>query len=470
MKTKKLGHDLLEMFSKMNKKDFKSFRNYSFSVAAKATTANQILEYIDKYYPNLDTPKLEEEYAFSKIFKGETFSKTKIYGGVSDLRKQLNNFLILEHLKENDFEKNSLLLKIYEDLKIDNQVQRQLKLIERTLQQKKSQTSEFWINKLQVSHENYFNLHLEKIAKEKGKLETIIEDLDNFHALAKLKYACEIYSRTDVINEQHKEIKYLADILKQDWSKTSILHHLYHLAYQLIITRKEASYFQLKSQVIENIDALNQQDRYVLLTYLANHSAYCLRKGEQKFGKEVLDLFKYQIQHNLFIIKGHFDATVFSNIVDLAGGFGEHKWSKEFMEKWRVYLKDKDRDLVLNFCNGLYLFWKDEYNSALGIFCSDFKKNAGFNLKSRLLRLACKHGNKNINDIKVLEECAALKNYLYRESITNESTNNAALNFVKIIKQLVSFQPDKGKILRKLEGYEAIHYKSWLKKKINELA
>ena len=370
-------------------------------------------------------------------------------------------------MKDSPFEKALALKKIYENLKLDKQAQEQHKKMDAAIAESSENEVWFWVKKLQVSHESFFDLNAKKITLKGRKIRTVLSDLDNFYALAKMKYACEVYNRAQIINEPPEPIQHLNNILSKNWQSTSLSHYLYQICLQLIQTREDSYYYELKKIITEQKNNINQ-DFHILITYLINHTAYHIKKGNQAFGREAFELFKYKVEDNTLLVNGFFDINHFVNMVDLSSALGEFEWCEKFINQNQDKLKEGTRALVLEFCFAIFHFWKKDFDETLNLLNKNFRENIFFDIKARLIRLACKYElGENIEHI--LSECNATDIYARRNLTAHLSLRTATLSFINIFKKIISFQPNKERILIQLDEAKFILYKSWLIKKIEKL-
>jgi hypothetical protein len=464
------NHKLFQIIEKLTRKKFLAFCSYSTKMHNENCDENQLLAYLNKISPQFEEKKLDKETAFKKAFKQSSFDEKRMNNAIAELGKRLQDYLLFQHVKNASFEKEYAMLKVYEELKADNLIKKQIKKLNLTLG--KSQTKDTWyyINKIKIAHENYYNPFLERISLEGEKVEKLLTDIDDFYILSKLKYACEVLGRTQVVKEDEIEIKLLEEVLQSDPSSISILHALYHLAFKMIKHRDDSYFFKLKEEILLNSTLINHQDQYILLAYLSNHCAFRFKEGNISFRPPAFEIYKFRLENNFLITNGYFDENQFTNIVDLATSFGKISWAKIFMKEWKTHLTESHYNDVVSLCEGIVLFREKQYDSALSIFCGSYKKNSSSDIRARLLRIACKYEKERHNDIEhVLRECANLETYISREAIAHPTTKKSVLAYVKIIKKLLNISNDKAKILSALNNYKHILYKSWLLEKIEEL-
>ena len=464
------NHKLFQIIKKLPRKKFLAFCVYSNKMHDKNCDENKLLAYLKSISPNFEEKKLEKETAFKKAFKQTNFDEKRMNNAIAELGKRLQDYLLFQHIKNASFEKEYAMLKIYEELKADKLAKKQIKKLDATLEKSKSTDNWYWSNKIKAAHEDYYNPHLERIALEGERLKSILTDADNFYVLAKLKYACEFFSRTQVVEEEEVEIKFLDEIIACDWTKVSILHALYQSALEMIRNRDDDYFFKLKEGILTSTQHINPQDSYILLIYLNNHCAFRLKEGNLHFKGEVLKLFKYKSENNLLIANGYINEDLFTNIVDLSTVLGEISWAKAFLNSQKIHLHESYQTEVVNLCRGIILFREKYFEKAIPYFCKSYKQNSNSDIRARLLRIDCKYElTKNEGSEYILRECLNLETYISRESIINSTTQQSALSHIKVVKRLLSLLPDKIKLLSFLKEQKHIFYKSWLTEKIDEL-
>lgn len=70
----------------------------------------QLFQYIQKYHPDLDSPKLSKEATFKKLFPGKEFNIQKLRKAMHTLASLTEEYLIAMSLRKKEFEKKKLLV------------------------------------------------------------------------------------------------------------------------------------------------------------------------------------------------------------------------------------------------------------------------------------------------------------------------------------------------------------------------
>ncbi|MFT4760617.1 MAG: hypothetical protein ACI9XO_003288 [Paraglaciecola sp.] len=410
---------------------------------------------------------MEETYAYKRIFKAEKFNKTKLSNAISDLRGRLKEFLLWQYLQKPSLDKD-FLLKILQQQSFDGLAQKQLKNIATNLHNIRQPDLWFWEQLLRLAHEKYFNNHSEKIAFQTPQIEGIMTKLDDFYALAKLRYSCELYQRQQILNEPVSDIRFLEKILEQDFSKTSIAHQCYQAALPVIQQKAEAGYYLLKQLVLGHLEQLHLRDQHILVTYLTNFAAHKIRKGNRHFIREIFDIYQQGLQFEFFSVNGVFNDMHFGNILDVACSLQEYEWAEQFIKDWGGKLTDLHRAEIITFSNAFILYEKQEFSTALDLLRTTFKKNIFYIAKAKRLELVCLF-ELDYEDVFLLSMSRAFEQLLRCNGLISEALRKSLLNFNKFFRLLLSPHQNKTQLLEKLNQTEFIMYKQWLIAKILEL-
>ena len=458
----------LENLSKLPVKDFRAFWNYSNLHCKSDNVSHQLLTYFKKYHPDFDRYELDERYAYAKIFKEEDFNKRKIDGAISDLRKRLKEFLLGQSLKKTSFEKDFLLWKILDEYGLDNLAEKQFKKLQLNLENTSEKDMWFLMNQLRIAHEKYYNINLEKIALQAPRIEEVMNALDTFLKLSKLKYSCEVFTRKNVINESTLKVKYLDEVISGNQDEKNILLQCYQIALKLIQEKRNDEFYFLKRFVFENIEFINQRDRHILISYLTNFASYKIKTGNQSFAFELLEFYKEGIEINAFIIGGYFHDMHFGNIVDVGCRLNQYNWSEQFIQNWGGKLPEEIKEEMISFTKAFILYEKKDFELALELLKKDFKKNPFYTVKAKWLEIIC-YFESDADPVEILKKCNNLKQFVRRNDVIHLSWKKGVLAFLKFFDMLSNPNVNKRELLDDLENTPFILYKSWLINKINEI-
>ncbi len=465
------NNDLLILLSKFSKKEMKEFDVFMKRRSSPTSAANKLLTFIRKQHPVFESTKCTVEKAHAFVFKKKTFKRTDILNAISDIRKELKKYLVYNHHEGFSYEHGFILLQLYKKYKLDKLFDKQLDAMRRELQQ--SSQKDMWssLKEMQLAHEHYYHMSTKR-RTERSELRKAMEQLDLFYAAAKLKYSSEWYNGFQILDEEEPDISFLVEIEKADWEKTSLYHYCYKIALKMIRTREESLYRLLKGMFIDLVDQIKQEDQYVLITYLLNHTSYEIRKGKEAYEKESFELLQFGFKRQIFSINGKIDPVHFINMVEVSTNLKEFNWATDFIKVWSSNLEPSTREYYVLLCEALIEFRRKNFKLCSSILAKVDLKEPQDELRGRWLKIIVHYEEEKKEDRPenfILNQCTAFEKFVQRNKLIHQKRKNAVKLFTKVLRLVLNVNADKAKILGILDSAEDFHYKSWLYQKVEEL-
>ena len=463
------NNKLIKFLKKLDEQEIKEFKtSYMDRLHSKNSIPNLLLKYLQKHHPEFPKEKLQPEKVYKIIFKDSNFSQDKINKAISDLRGELKLYLIRKYQDEFPFERDLILLQLYEKYNLKPHFDLHLKSMLRDVKKEKLHAGK-WLKKMRIAHEGYFDPKKEQIDQSDEFLIEANENLDQFYALSKLQYACELHNRSQVIQGKTSNINFTELISNPSIQNYSPLHKSFFLAYQLFLNRSEQIYLELKKTVFKNIRDFSLENQHILLTYLINHNSYKKKKGLPFSRKELFEIYQFGINSEMFIKDGIFNSSHFNNIVDLGCKQKELKWLEHFIERWSIYLAEEIRDPTIQISKAFIHFEKKEFGKVTDILNKHNFKGVHNKLRFRFLEIAAKYelGEKREHIISL---CQTSKKFARRSSELGNIMGEGLYNFSKFVEKLLSPKLQVEKIKAEFEKKEFIYFEDWLKEKVSQIS
>lgn len=407
---------------------------------------------------------LDDEQAFLAAIKNDK----KTLNDLSDLKKWLLEFLTIQEVKNNGYDAQFLTLQALQKRGLRGVLSDKSKLLNQDLN--KHEKPDIWLNllKLRLNHADYFNTENEKMDNHQDHLKALLEQLDNFYISTKLRYTAELESRRNMLKEQYNP-RFLTEILASidgDDALNPIIKNLYLPLLNLIKDKSEAAYFELKAFMAKN-PAYDQQEKLAVVLYLLNFTAQQIAKGNPAYNNEYFDVAQIGLNQALFTANGCFPTTTFNNIVNVVVHLKKYAWAKNFIRDWSIYLTPQDRLIASNLAGARVHFEEKNFDAATDLLREITKhKDVHYALQIRILMARIFYEQKQKRDFQN-SHCDNLELYI-RRNIKNEGLKESTLNFVKILRLLIT-EKTKKQVLKKLEKQEPTTLRYWLVEKTNEL-
>ncbi len=454
-----MKNDFINILKAVEPKEQEAFHQY-----LQCFYGNQkaILTIFDKVVESLGNGKQPDEIQ-------SLYSHNKnALNALSDLKKWLLEFLALHEIRNNSTESKFLILEALRKRALYDAFQQKSKQLMQELVKQKSPDLWHLFWKVRLSHISYFSTTLDKLQDYQADMYQLLYDLDGFYMAAKLKYSAELYSRSNILQEQY-DIQLLNDILiliEKDNSTHPIVKDFYLPMLEMAKEQSEVAFLKLKSFLI-NVYEHEPIERLSVLLYLLNFAISRIRKGNNSYSQECFELFQIGLDQSLFIASGYFPTETFINIINIGCHLQKYDWLKKFIKNWSPYLIPSEKDDTTHFSSARIYFEEKKFDQVIPLLQKIPYKNILFNLNARLLLIRTYYEQKESVNL-MLDYSNALYLYIYRNQTMGIALKASALNFVKVFRQLLNGKSKKLLFKELNNKKESVMCYDWLKAKIEE--
>ena len=477
--------EILKTFSIEEIKSLKKFLNSPFIKSRR--NLNDILEYIIQYHPLYDSPKINKQSAFKKLFPEENFNDKKIQNLLFDLTKAVEDFLIHNILEEDEEECMILLSKAFYKRKLSDYSMKTLKQIEKKLEPnfspQKDYVSKFRrLTNIKISYhidENDFANLLEEKRKyfEAASVQFIID----YAEMLQVKNSAITTHGKNLSNVFIKSlfesfnIEKLINVLgNSDYAYAPLIEVYFYKLKTIEEPEKTEYFFKLKESLLKILPIMDREEKHNLFNYLATYCSVRVNKKDSKFIKEGLEVYKSMLENNAYSISDNENMQIltYRNIYLYCYNIEETVWFREFIEKFTDKLNSEHRDDMRNLAYAYLNIINKEFETAL-VYVS--KINHEFfllktDVKNLLLFL--------YYELDYVDQAYSLVDS-YKHFLTNtkeisdthkELFNNFLKNYFDLLKiKSGQSKEDPSFCIKKIEKETKIVSKNWLLSKANEL-
>ena len=214
----------------------------------------------------------------------KSFSNT-----LSDLQKELEDFLTAQKLKSNAHLRSQLLLDVFQEKKLERFADHLFIKDIKAIDKKESKDQNDYLHAFKLFEFHFYNSRTPKLDHNTG-IEKCMEYLDLFFITNKFKIAAEMMNRQTFINDKTEAIQFLknAEAFLKTYSLTEApTSTLFYLAYLFNCDATISAYHKFKKVLFDHIDLLNKTNQNILLGYMINFTAREIRQGNSAFLKRV---------------------------------------------------------------------------------------------------------------------------------------------------------------------------------------
>ncbi|MDQ3019896.1 MAG: hypothetical protein M3R36_04895 [Bacteroidota bacterium] len=471
---------LIKFLLSLSQSETRQFRDFINSPSFnKNKKISKLFEILYKYYPKFDSPDLNEEKLFGLIFKNDKFEYFKIKNLISDLFSLGKEFLAFNVYRKDTRVFEKYLLEELRARNLDAAFEQSYKYACKSLEKTKIKDENYYLHKMDLQFEimSYYSPK-----KPNVNFHYFQERLDlfvNYSAIFMLKiYNIMLHENNQ--NNYYFDMKMFDNVMKYlDENKISDNPTL-EVYYNILLmekTKDEKYFYALKELKDKYKDDLSDFDNYMLYLHLDGYCSTAYNEnGRTDFLNEQFILAKeYPVYDNSEM--GKILYPDFLNQVKKAVRVYEFGWAEEFMERFKIKLKE-EKENTLNFCYGFISYKKGDLDKALDHFSKANFPNFIIKIQVKILLLQINYDKKYFDQTLLMID--AFRHYLSREKSILDSIKISILEFLKITGELVKFNLD---ILKKDKDFKISKIKNeieimsnnrfgiklWLKEKVQEL-
>ena len=407
-----------------------------------------------------DADRVEEVIADKKYIWG-----VKRRLAMSQLYQLIEYYLVSRDYEERPVYYDKRLLEIFRSKNINKLFRNKYAEIERVLERSNQRDSEYWQNRLMINQE--------KLSHESGlsrsvqhNYSEIFNNLDTYHTLEKLKYACLAIMHNQIYADGSGlvDLEGLIHTASQDQYKELPSIQVYLSCLLMLMNLDDESYFIRYKKILSDLrDTFNKEEHLSLYLIAIN---YCIRRqnmGDTEYTRAALNLYKDGLDQELFIQSGRMSRFTYKNIAALAIKGGEYSWALRFSEKYKPYLRKREMESSYQFNQALISYHEGDLDLAVdAIQRVDFNDHL-FNLSAKILQLKIYYDQEEY--MLLQSHLDALQMYVLRKKIIGYHKENVK-NIIKYTKKLMRLhRMDKEQIIQLINDLETkvpLTEKAWM--------
>lgn len=440
----------------------------------------RLFDYLRKYHPDFDSPKVDKTVIFQHLLPDQSFDDRRLRLIMFRLSELVEEFLVAQRLKGDRLRRDELLVN---ELGERNHYE----LFEKrhqTLIQEWGNTpyrDEFYYLKLwRLQHRYFYHPQTARFDISAEGLTKIMQNLDAFYVLSKMRYGAELRNRENILSERYqvpllRECRDLAanHLVFEGDKVFQVSQDVLSLMEQ---PQNEVVYQRLEDNVIANLNLFRPEDQSALLRYLINATIQLYNLGKPVFLDNQFRLYHLGLKKELFLREGELSDVTFLNIIITAAVLKKIDWVEDFIQKYGARLPaEAQKDAVLlgqaywHFVAGRF----DESNSFLRRIES-VELQYLLRIKSLTLR---NHFEILLRDDTYydlwIHESRAYEKFLRRDKRLSGARVQAYLNLIYFLRKLAkwrmsprSSEEKRAKIRAELANTPGVVARQWLEEKL----
>lgn len=451
----------------------------------------KLFRYIRKYLSRPTHPKFSKLETFCHLYsREEPFNENNLRIQLSRLTKLLKEFLVNQELKKEEGIFSQLLIKCYSQKDSYHTFAYEIEERIKAIKKKPIRDASYYQELMWLNQELFFHPDTPRTETGGASISEIMNCVDSYFVLNKLEYASEMYTRQEVLSEQHQMhlLQEATDLGHNHLAKQNKLIDLYiqviHLQENGL---EEGSLQKCIHAFLDYAHLMEKFEKTRLLHKLINSTLTVLNTGRREFLPHVVRMYKIAVNNDLMHDKGKIAYTTFMNVAILGAAAREFLWTKDFIEQFSPMIDEAYRDYTIKIAWAFWYYQRgffednlDDYEKAIYYLSLISYTSIPINLRIRSLLLRIYYdyqlSKKNNADI-LLDHLDAFDKYIIRNQTISSNRSEGYHNLIKITRNLVRLKNNKKQHItekiqafkREIQQTENVVLRLWLLEKVEEL-
>jgi len=471
---------LFQLLSALSTADMKLLRKAVLSPLLNTNqTVVHLFEILRPKHPHFDSSPKARKKLFERLFPEEEYYDYKLRRLFSDLVEVIEHLLIHLDLQKEQRERKIKLIQAYRNRNLYDLFEKESNTLLAKMEEKTFASADFYLQKLQLLASKYYHPLYDKYNLKEDLLADLMNSLDNYFILNKLRFAIVMMSTEKIRGEKYNYpfLEAVKNIDKKVIGKKNQLFNLHIQAIKLLEGDTSLDFDLYEEILFNQIGELDQEDQQLFFFTGLNHLIRLTHKGEGLF-KRTLEWYQYGLANNLLTNQQTIKNTTFGNIILCAIKAKALDWTKAFIAEYQSYLKEDNRLELVGYYEGILCYFQKDLNLALE------KLNQYnplpefiFQVKTLTIRILFEKLCQDISYFDtLLSNLQSFQVFIRRDSYYVATTYPRHYNFIKITRKIARklFNgEDKHKIKNwftlEISKNEPIHAKQWLIEQVNAL-
>jgi hypothetical protein len=431
-------------------------------------------EFIYGFAPDFIDKRLTMESCFGAVFPEETFQAQKLRYLMTDLTRLIEGFLVYQSQESRPYERGISLLEAFEQRGLEKDFQETYRKLEKKALAEELKESDQFLQRFLLAEKKYlFEVKNQKRSAQ-STVDEVITPLDQFYLSKKLRYACELINRANVLNQDYN--LFLIREINQTIPDFSHLQHhlirLYHITLQTLIDGdNEDHFFQLKKLLVENYGQISQDEIRNLYAFALNYCIKKLNTGKSEFAQQIFELYQILVEKRIIFEHGVLPVPHFKNTVTIGTRMQAYEWVEAFIENYHSFLPPEEAQNAYTYNMAYLQFSRGNYRRVKRLlntveFTDVFYQT---DAKTTLIKTYYELGEYE----PLIYLLGSFKVYLKRNQQLSDYQRKLYLNLIKITWALVKYQVGEkitiDQIKERMDRMPNIAGKQWVSQKIGEL-
>jgi hypothetical protein len=456
---------LIQLFKSLDRNDRKQLRKFVRSPFFNSREDIILLfDYIDKHLDTGGAPKMAKEKAFAHVYKKQPYDVDAFYYPMSSLTQLILKYLAINELENDTPQYNHYLNKALHQRRADKIYEKTLIDSKKHIESQPLRNSQYHFHSYHIRSEEFEARHRLKRSSD-FELQEMVNDF-HFYTIAEvLRLASSLSAQQSISIKSYNQplLIPILSVAEHHLNIPSIAAFFYTYKVQSG-EDTEGVYFQkLKIEITENQNLFTEIELRDLLTAAINYAIRRQNTGELSYIRQAILLYRWGFDNRILFENGVLSPYAYYNTLQLALKIEEYDWAKKFLNDFKSFLPEKDRENIYKYNLAIFHFRKKDYTIAMTLLQQVNLKETLFNLDARRLLARIYFDVKEMDALESHIESSKI--YLHRQKdigYHKEAYSNFFRFLEKILKSNLSTHHVKSELNEEITQTKLLVEKEWL--------
>lgn len=426
---------------------------------------------------------LDRHRVYAHVCPTEAYNEQKLADLQSYLVKLLERFLSIERYENNAFDPGLNLMTEFGEREMQKPFEGVARKLRKTQNEASYHNDRYYLNEYAYWDESDRHFMRRQRHTTDESLQQKVDALDLFFLTAKLRNTCEMINRQHVIAERYhfwlteEVMKYLREHIN-DYEEQPAIMVYFHILEALLHPDDEDHFTKLKNTLQRYADCFPREETRYMYLYVQNYCIHKINQGRAEYLPELFGLYQWLLETGYILENGNLSQWDYKNIVSAAHRLEKYQWAAQFLEEWKAYLPESDRENAYNYNRAVLHYAQKEYGPALRVLQTVEFTDVYYALGARGLMLKIYYEMGEYEPLYALLE--SFKVYLKRNKHISNYQKTIHLNLIKLLRRLTNLrmrhlasrsavgEKQLSKLREKIEETGQMANMTWFERKLSE--
>ncbi len=441
-------------------RDWRSFRTFIDQRTQKHSDIAILTQYIHENRLKNLKDLLNPDRIRKNLFTSK--SRKNIMNLYSNCVSLIKEYLILDQLENENYERQILLIKALNRRKLYKEADR---LVDKSRQQLTTEKISWWngLYQQRVIHEHYFSDNPSKNESSYAELQFLINSTERYHEQMRALYHFETHNSLKL-----NKISYLkiADSYEHDADSKNEISIILNKLFKVRIENNHQEALELRNILNKKHKELSDDLRLLIYLVLRMFYAREANRGKLEMAIDIFELHKLMTENKYLISNKQISEFQFLAIVELCSFLGETEWGHHFVSEHHVYLPFKQKREILELSNSYLLFGEGNFQESLDNLQKVYPKTIRVRAMTNRLELLNFYKINKDDQLFLYTKIKNFKLYNYRnKKHISKKAYLGSTNFARILKLLID-NADTKIIKERIDEMDVLFYRLFFYKEM----